>query len=111
MTIVIIDGQSPEVGGIQLGASGGEEAWEERSSNVCMALVLASQLVVPIPSPFAVCVQIGLGLRFGYLLFLTWLRDADSFFLLRHRSDLLARGWGSASHSADDLHFWMDCLR
>jgi len=59
----------------------------ERSSNVCMALVLDCQLV-PIPSPFAVCVQIGLGLRFGYLLLLTWLRDADSFFLLRFRSDL-----------------------
>ena len=42
MTIVIIDGQSPEVGGIQLGASGGEEAWEERSSNV-WALAMACQ--------------------------------------------------------------------
>lgn len=69
----------------------------ERSSNVCMyvcmALLLDCQLV-PIPSQFAVCVRIDLALR----------RILSSF-LLRYRSDLLARGWGSSSHSADDLAF------
>lgn len=77
----------------------------ERSSNVCMPLVLDSSWCF---SPFAVCVQIDLGLRFwlSSLLLLAWLRDADSFILLlRCRFDLLARGWGSAFQSADNLEF------
>jgi len=61
----------------------------ERSSNVCMALVLDCQLV-PIPSPFAACVQIDLGLCFGYLLLLVTRRG---FFLSSSSSFRSACTW------------------
>jgi hypothetical protein len=68
-----------------------------------MALLLDCQLV-PIPLPFAVCVQIDLWFAFWLSSPPDLVTERGFFLLLRCRSDLLARGWGSA------FPLWMDRL-